>query len=192
MVPFSVDALERLGAVLQGRGLAYRLVVVGGAALDLRGVLGRTTTDVDIIAIVDEGRPGVLLAPPDPLPAPLLDAVRRVADDLALAPDWLNARVAAQGDTSRMPNGMIDRLEWREFGGLGIGIAGRFDLIALKLHAAVDNGDIRSKHYQDLLRLAPSEQELMAATSWVIEQDAGDNFAQLVHQVVARVRHDTR
>lgn len=68
-----------------------------------------------------------------------------------------------------------------------MGLAGRADLIALKLHAAVDT-DVRSRHYRDLLALAPTPDELAEAAVWVRAQDAGEGFATLVTEVIAHVR----
>lgn len=189
MTPFSESALEMLGQILEGRGLTYRLVVVGGAALQLRGVTSRSTTDVDVMALINPANPGQLVAPPDPLPAELGDAATRVSSELGLTPDWLNAKVAQHGVTHTMPKGMVDRLEWRQYRTLYVGIAGRFDLISLKLHAAVDT-DATTKHYQDLLKLQPSDAELQGAAEWVLEQDAGDGFAALVDEVCNHVRRD--
>ena len=65
-----------------------------------------------------------------------------------------------------LPPWISDDLTWRRFGALLIGLAGRQTLIALKLFAAVDQGP-RSVHYQDLVVLAPTDEELDIAASWV-------------------------
>jgi hypothetical protein len=85
-------ALDLLGEILQKRGLAFDLVVIGGGALLLQDLIRRPTLDLDAIARVEAGK--WLTA--KPLPAPLVDAIREVADALGLAreprddKDWLN------------------------------------------------------------------------------------------------------
>jgi hypothetical protein len=53
--------------VLSDRGLHYELVVVGGGSLMLLGLLDRPTKDIDIVALVREGR----YQSAEPLPKPL-------------------------------------------------------------------------------------------------------------------------
>jgi hypothetical protein len=45
-------ALTTLGAVLASRGFTYELVVVGGSALMMLGVISRPTKDIDVVALV--------------------------------------------------------------------------------------------------------------------------------------------
>ena len=89
------EALRLVGQRLAAAGLEFRVVVIGGAALNLKGVIARATSDVDIIALATETPGGMALSPPpEPLPEALLDAGRRVAQDLGLDPDWLDRRPA--------------------------------------------------------------------------------------------------
>ena len=90
------------------------------------------------------------------------------------------------------PPGMDTRVEWREYGALHVGLAGRYDLICFKLHAAVDIGSPTHVHYKDLLALSPSEEELREAAAWVRTQDAGPQFPQNLELVVTHVRRDLR
>ena len=86
---------------LAAEGETVRIVVVGGTALILRGVVSRLTEDVDILAVVrspEQGAPA-RMETPDPLPAPLLRAAARVARDFNLAGDWMNSAVGAQWKT---------------------------------------------------------------------------------------------
>ena len=77
----------------------------------LQGVVSRLTEDVDIIATAHSSRKGVPtgLAPPDPLPEPLLRAVSRVARDFNLPENWMNSAVGAQWDTG-LPPGFEQRI----------------------------------------------------------------------------------
>jgi len=49
-------ALQRVGELLDADGHAYAIVILGGAALNLLGIVQRPTTDVDILAFVRSGR----------------------------------------------------------------------------------------------------------------------------------------
>jgi hypothetical protein len=181
--------LQALGAILASEGESAAVVVVGGATLNLLGLITRTTQDVDVIARAiptSDGQP-FMLVPPDPMPAPLQRGIARVARDFGLADDWMNTVVARQWSQG-LPPWLADDLEWRRYGGLHVGLAGRRTLIALKLFAAADQS-LRSVHAQDLLALAPSDVELDEAAAWVMMQDASAVFPQFVAQVVEHVRN---
>jgi len=185
MVEIGTRELEELftalGAHLRVAGESVALLVVGGAALALRGWVQRTTQDVDVLALEERGE----LLPPD-LPAGLVAALRRVARDFGVADDWLNAAVGTQWKMGLPPETSAD-VEWREYGGLRIGLAGRQTLITLKLFAAVDQGP-SSVHVQDLLALHPSDEELERSRSWVLGQDLAPEFPSLVDQVIRHVQ----
>ena len=100
----------------------------------------------------------------------------------------MNTEIGAQWDLG-LPPFLTDDLTWHRYGGLHVGLAGRRTLIALKLFAAVDQGP-ESVHYQDLVALAPTDEELNAAASWVRGQDTSPIFAEMLDQVTHRVRND--
>lgn len=188
-------ALQLVGELLAAEGHEFSIVILGGAALNLLGVVERTTTDVDIIAfastkegVLDES---VLTKPPTPLPAPLLRAARTVARDLALEENWLNAGPALQWRNG-LPPGLAQRVKWQQRAGLRVGVVDRYDLIFFKLFAAADSAGPRSVHFQDLLALNPSADDLNTAAAWVATQDASPEFASVLRQVVAHVRTDLR
>jgi len=186
----SADLLaELLGAVgqpLEEGGETTAILVVGGSALMAHGWVDRTTHDVDVIARAHREGFAWRLVPADPFPPALANAVSRVARDYGLPPDWLNAVVGAQW-RSGLPAGTAEGADWRAYGGLTVGFAGRSTILALKLFAAVDRGP-ESVHLQDLLRLAPSDTELGIAAEWVRSQDESEHFPALVEQVVDHVR----
>lgn len=124
------------------------------------------------------------------LPPEILAAAARLARDLGIPPDWINV-VVAEGGRLTLPPGFAERVRWERLGGLWLGLAGRWDLIALKLHAAVDT-DIRSRHFADLLALAPKAGELDSAAEWVRSRDAGPGFSELLDQVIQHVRAHAR
>lgn len=172
------DALETLGALLEARGVAYSIVVVGGGSLMLLGLLQRPTKDLDVVAIAGEA--GYQKA--ESLPGPLVDAVRDTARTLGLGEDWINAGPAALLDFG-LPPGFEERLEARRFGALELRLVGRRDQIALKLYAAVDQGPL-SKHAADLRQLDPTAAELMDAARWAREHDPSPGFLQVLEQAL--------
>jgi hypothetical protein len=180
-------ALEAVGAVLHAESQQAGVVIVGGAALNLLDVVKRPTRDVDVIAKTQmaTGEP----EPPDPLPPALTRAARLVAEDLRLDPNWLNTGPALQWHQG-LPSGFGGRISWHQYGGLSVGIAGRRDLIFLKLYAAADSTGERSVHYQDLLALRPDSEELDAACDWVKTQDVSPDFHRIVDQVATCACHD--
>jgi hypothetical protein len=191
---FQLDsALQAVGELLARRGEPAAVVVVGGTALNLLGVVERYTRDVDVLALATprrRGEPNNVRAP-DPLPPALRDAAATVARDLRLPPDWLDTRVGAQWETG-LPPGLVDRIKWKRFAGLWVGLPDRLDLIHLKLYAAADDIGTKSRHYQDLVALAPSGAELEQAREWVEEQDPSPEIAHTLQLIIARVQTENR
>jgi hypothetical protein len=186
---FSLDrALAATGDVLARQGASAAIVVVGGTALNLLRVIERSTRDVDVIATAtprSDGQPRDI-RPPDPLPQPLVDAIATVARDLGLPPDWLNTTVGGQWKTG-LPPGFAGRITWRRHAGLWVGLPGRIDLIYLKLSAAADDLGPGSRHYQDLLALRPTPEELVGARAWIQGQDQSPAMAEALDRVIAHV-----
>ncbi len=185
------ETLRRLGELLEHGGRNAAIVVVGGAALNLLGVVQRNTVDIDVIAVGGgvgpTGTP--MIVEPKGLPLDLAEEVARVTRDFNLPPGWINTAVASQWRTG-LPPGFADRIHWRQYGGLSVGLAGRWDLIAFKLHATADQ-DMRSRHLTDLLALQPSREELESAAAWVRTQDAGPEFHVILTRVMAHVAAHT-
>jgi hypothetical protein len=185
------NALQKLGELLALESQKYAIVVLGGAALNLLGIVERVTTDVDILAFAHSGSGKTmrLLEPPEPLPEPLVRAARTVAQDLGLESEWLNTGPALQW-RSGLPPGIEQRIRWRRYAALRVGLVDRFDLIFFKLYAAADSKGPGSVHYQDLLALKPNAEELDAATAWVKTQDASAYFQRVLQMVVNHVQID--
>lgn len=151
------------------------LVVCGGSALLALGLVNRTTKDVDVLAGVD---PGSGLVDPRPLSATLSSVVDEVGAQLDLPRGWLNAGPADQV-LAGLPEGFLSRLIRRDYGAkLIIYYPDRYDLIHLKLFAVIDQGP--GRHVNDLLKLTPTPEELLAAARWVLTQDASESFPFLV------------
>jgi hypothetical protein len=186
-------ALDALGELLAAERVEIGIVVLGGAALNLLGILERTTRDVDVLALTssvsENGLP--LLTPPEPLPQPLKRAMERVARDFRLPKDWVDTTMGLQLQTG-LPPGLERRIHWRRYGALLVGLVDRYDLIFFKLYAAADSGGPESVHYQDLLTLHPSSEELDEAAAWVRQQDPSSGFSIILEQVIERLRTDVK
>jgi hypothetical protein len=189
--PGVIVALRALGEILESQGESAAIVVVGGAALIIQGYVERATRDIDVIAIsrdVGESERRSI-ENPEPLPKELMEAISRVARDYNLPGEWMNTTVSLQWSLG-LPPGFGDRIHWRRYGGLWVGLADRHDLIFLKLYAAVDSEGPSSVHYQDLVALEPTHEELDDAAQWVISQDISPQFAHIVRQVVEHAKRN--
>jgi len=180
------ELLDAVGAHLEEAGESASIVVVGGSTLAVRGWVDRTTKDVDVIAQSIRSDGERTLVPASPLPDALVRAALRVAEDYGLPVDWMNTVIGAQWAFG-LPPGFAAEVEWRDYGSLEVGFAGRSSLIALKLFAVVDSG-IESVHFQDLLALEPTADELTEAETWVLGQDAGTQFPRLLKEALSDVR----
>ncbi len=185
------SSLDREGLTLALRSLAVRLdenradaiglVVCGGSALILTGLVARTTRDVDIVALVRRG----CLCAPVPLPDDLQQAVREVAEDLNLPDNWLNNGPSrGEGGLFQMglPVGFAERLHSTRYGDrLTVYFIHRVDQIHFKLYAAVDRGGY---HIADLRALSPVPEELEAAARWTMTHDVSENFAGVLKSLL--------
>ncbi|MFN8572024.1 MAG: DUF6036 family nucleotidyltransferase [Gemmatimonadaceae bacterium] len=177
------DALTRVGERLHAEGQAVALVIAGGAALSLLGIIERATSDVDVIAWSESGRSEDLTPPPPQLPGALRTAVDAVGKELGLAFDWFDLRVATEWQLG-LPEGFAGRVTWKVYGrALRVGIAAREDLIYFKLVAAADA--LHPRHYRDLIQLKPSDPELTHAMQEAMRTNVGidDELARVAGRV---------
>lgn len=185
-------ALTAVGELLEANDAHFSIVVIGGAALSLLGIVERTTRDVDIVAVTREpGELAVLARPPQPLPLLLERAIAQVAEDFALPEHWLNRGPAGQWDIG-LPPGFAERVEWRRFSALDVGICSRIDLIFFKLEAAADQPDANNRHARDLVALAPTDDELTQAKDWVRSKNVGPDYHEILDRVIAHVTRNRR
>jgi hypothetical protein len=175
-------ALATLGDVLAFRGEAYEIVLVGGGDLVLRGIVSRSTKDADIVG---QRLPNGDVVPLRRLPDALARAVVEVASANDLAPDWLNVGPESLLDLG-LPAGFEGRLTRRRFGGLTVWLAAPYDLVCLKLNAAVDHWPSRDRHLDDLRALHPSEADLLSSARWARTHDPSPAF---LSQLVALLTH---
>ena len=179
------DALGLLGSLLEATHDVVEIAVVGGSALLLNGTVDRVTRDVDVVAFVD----GQDLRGESPVNDLLERRVRSVALELGLEPNWLNLGPVSLLEAG-LPERFLSRCRVETFGGLRVHIAGRYDLIHMKLFAATDQGPT-SKHTSDLLALEPTAEELDVARQWCRTQDVSASFASEVDATVAWVKRQT-
>lgn len=196
MDPSTMDrALELLGKTLQARQVRLELVVIGGGALMLEGIIQRPSDDLDVVA----RREGDAWVSAEPFPEPVQRAVREVGQALGLsvAPthekDWLNAGPDVLRRRGMLPAGFFERLSTRSFDALTVHVASRIDLIHLKLLAATaaDRGRRTHVDVQDLKQLAPSREELLSAARWVRDLDGRLDVVEVdLMPVLRRLRED--
>ena len=166
-----------------GEHLAYsakepvELLVCGGSALHVLGLVKRTTKDVDVLAYVKRDEAGNIdLIKAEPLIPELTAAVKKVARDFNLPEGWLNAGPASAVDLG-LPKDIMERVVTRQYGQkLIVHFLGRYDQIHFKLYAAVDQG--AGKHLDDLIALTPTAVELESAARWSMTHDVSDGYRQ--------------
>lgn len=171
----------------QNHAEPVELVVCGGSALILAGMISRTTRDIDVVALIRQG----IICTPDPLPADLVLAIREVAEDLDLPEDWLN-NGPSRGDGGLfqmgLPAGFADRLHRTIYSNrLTVHLIDRIDQIHFKLYAAVDRGGY---HITDLKTLTPSSKELMDAARWAMTHDVSDGFAMVLKKLLRSIGYE--
>lgn len=171
----------------ENRADAVELVVCGGTALILSGLIKRTTQDVDVVALMRQGT----LCSPEPLPPSLLLSIREVAEDLNLPPDWLNNHPShGEGGLFQMglPAGLAERLTRHAYGPLlAVHLIHRVDQIHFKLYASVDRGGY---HITDLVALKPTSDEIEAAARWSMTHDVSDGFVVVLKRLLRSIGYD--
>lgn len=164
------EALSTLGALLEERGKAIGVLIIGGGSLLLLGVVERPTADVDVVGFSSAA--GYSRA--DVLPEFLTMAVREVGEALGLGDSWFNTGPAGLTEFG-LPPGLEGRVAVRTYGGLEVHLPAREDLVYFKLYAAVDQGE-RSKHFADLRSLSPTPTQLLNAAKWTRTHDPSPGF----------------
>jgi hypothetical protein len=114
--------------------------------------------------------------------------VSAAALELELGSDWLNFGPISLLDAG-LPEGFLARCRVERFGGLIVYVAGRYDLIHMKLYAAADQGP-ESKHMHDLVMLNPTSEELDSASAWCRTQDVSKPFEDEVAAAVAWAKRE--
>lgn len=181
-------ALNALSEQLEAAGVRrLEMVVCGGAALNVLGYVARTTVDVDIMAFVDEGKNGItVLNKATHYEAELAKAAKRVQNDFNLPEHWINTAPSMVLDLG-LPNGLMDRAQTMSYGkNLFVHFLSRYDQIHFKLYAAADSSR-GSVHYQDLLKLKPTAQELESAAKWCVTHDVSQEFKGILKDLLSEL-----
>ncbi len=166
-------AFTALDRTLTRRGLSYALYVVGGTALLLRGIITRPTVDVDVVLSLDVQTHELAEIGITPQ---LKIAAETVSVALDLPRNWLNDGPA---DLARLglPEGWFERSTKLTYGpSLTIFLAGTEDLIAYKLYATADRYPFQDRHFKDLKALKPTDNQLVSAAHWIVQQDPSPGF----------------
>ena len=176
-IPIPMDArttMPAFDAFLAERRLRLRATVIGGAALQLMGVIARATKDCDVL---DPRLPAEIVRAADEF------AASRVGEGLGAG--WFNNGPASL--LRNLPAGWEARLQ-RLYAGraLELRTLGREDLLRSKLFALVD----RNIDLPDCVALAPTRVELHALLPWLDEQDGNEQWPQYVRTMLGQLAKD--
>ncbi len=183
--------LSALGEQLQSFGSQpLDILVCGGSALQVLGLVDRATKDIDALAMIERQEQGLAAHRADPFPSILTQAIQKVARDFKLPEKWLNS-----GPTSAvefgLPDGILNRAIVKEYGDcLTIRFINRLDQIHFKIFAATDQlGAGQSRHYADLLALQPTAQELKQAARWTMTHDPSEGYKGELKKILIKLGH---
>jgi hypothetical protein len=162
------DIISNFDVYLAKRNLHLEGVVIGGAALNLLGIVSRFTRDCDIL---------------DPeIPKEIIEAsVEFSAEQNKLgsqvAKNWLNNGPISL--KSNLPSGWEKRLTPVHSGkAIALQCLGRPDLLKTKLYAYCD----RQTDKDDCLALSPNQKELAECLEWVKIQDTNQSWPSHVEK----------
>lgn len=165
------EILASFDRYLVERHLRFEGVVIGGAALNLLGVVSRLTKDCDILT-------------PE-IPKPIDEASRAFARQVratggTLQDEWFNSGPASLRD--QLLSGWESRLQDAYVGqAVHLRTLGREDLLCAKIFALCDRGIDLS----DCIALAPTSDELKIILPWLEQQDANPQWPAHVQTTVA-------
>ena len=174
MLPIS-KIVSEFDAYLAKRKLKFEGVIIGGAALNLLGVVSRLTRDCDVL---DPSIPKEILKASEDF------ATEAIAQDstLLIQKNWLNN--GPDSLKKHLPKGWENRLV-PAFSGKAIifQCLGREDLLKTKLYAQSD----RQEDLDDCVALKPTLKELKDSIEWVQFQDANPNWPAHVENVFKEI-----
>lgn len=179
-------ALKALHSQIKRNDKKIGLVVCGGTALNALGLVQRTTADIDVVGFAEEVEDQIVVSRAE-FPAWLLDAAEKVARDLGLPRDWINDGPASLVELG-LPEGFSKRLTKVQIGGsLSVYYISRIDQIHFKLYASADRGGY---HVDDLMKLEPTESEIVEAERWTMTHDVSPAFRVILIDVFRRLGFD--
>ncbi len=179
-------ALKALHSQIKRNDKKIGLVVCGGTALNALGLVQRTTADIDVVGFAEEVEDQIVVSRAE-FPAWLLDAAGKVARDLGLPRDWINDGPASLVELG-LPEGFSKRLTKVQIGSsLSVYYISRIDQIHFKLYASADRGGY---HVDDLMKLEPTETEIVEAARWTITHDVSPAFRVILIDLLRRLGFD--
>lgn len=184
-------ALERFGRKLVFNDIEpLKLIVCGGSALNVLGLIARATRDVDIVALANVDDQGnVHPSKKTTLPKEVVRIIKEVAIDFQLEPDWLNMGPVSLLEMG-LPPGLEKRLISRDYGPcLTVYFISRIDQIHFKLYAMID-GQKGARHWQDLEILKPTENELQSVVRWLLNRRTSIAFRSRVKKIIRGMGYD--
>jgi len=154
--------LELFDSYLLEKGLKLEGVVIGGAALNLTGIIETRTRDCDIIS-------------PE-IPQNIQDEISKFAmiqreQGTPISDDWIND-MPKQIATILEPGWESRTVKAFEGKAICLYALGRFDLLCTKLDAYCG----RQVDLPDCVAMSPSKEELDNAFSWVHKQDGNPDW----------------
>lgn len=171
--------LEKIGKKLE-------IIVCGGSALSIIGLVKRVTKDIDVLAFVEKTDGHFKIVRAD-FPGWLKEVISKIARDFGLPQNWMNPGPTSLVDLG-LPEGLEDRLIKRNYGdNLTVYYVSRFDQIHFKLYASVDRGGY---HVDDLLELKPTSEELEAAARWSMTHDVSEGYRNVLKHLLKRLGYD--
>lgn len=150
------NIVNKFDNYLHSRSLQFECVIIGGAALNILGVIQRETSDIDCL---------------DPkIPIEVLNAsveFKKSHPELMLAENWLNN--GPDSLVNILPTGWRLRI-YEIYSGKARTLysLGRSDFLKTKLFAYCD----RDIDLNDCLAMKPTKEELLECLNWVVQQDA--------------------
>ncbi len=177
--------LRQLGEALQDMDSdPIEILVCGGMALIMQGLVVRPTTDIDGIGFIDDEEGSLVLRSPDMQHA-FREARERVATANSLGNRWINFQSRTLIDNG-LPEGIVDRAIVRQYGPkLRIRLCSRMDIIALKMWAALDPK--RDVDIKDLIGLRVTRDEVEFGARYCLENQAEQSQ---VAKLLEAIGHD--
>lgn len=159
--------LRALGTALEQQGAEpVDIVVCGGMALILQGIVDRRTRDIDALGLVVEEN-GVLVLRKPFMGPDFQAAVERIGTVYGEGKHWLSFAARILHDT-KLPDDLIERAEMRRYGTrLKVRLCSRYDMIHLKMWGAVNRG---ARDIEDLVEIRTTEAEAGAAAAWCLSE----------------------
>lgn len=160
---------------LESKGLAFEAVIIGGAALEVMGVIDRATVDVDV------------LVPTIP------EEIQKAAEDFRAVYFKRTGETLIEKWLNNGPSSLTRDLEplWKaritpvyQGRALILHTLGRRDLIASKLFAFCDRDE---RDLGDLIRMLPTRAELLEILPWVTNRDANPDWPKHVKEKIGKL-----